>query len=780
LNRYFLLSLMLVVFFIDSASSAENVSAKFSAAAKITQRRATEKTDSVADYLVRTANPEHLLSLLPELGAQGRSYTGGVVGVRGTAQAILRLAQQQDVLAIGRSGRLFPLLDVSVPDIGGDIVRQGVGLDSPYTGHGVLVAVIDNGLDFDHPDFTNEDGSTRILWLWDQAYEGGTSPEEFGYGLLCSALEINRGHCDAADEDPIEGIYSLGHGTHITGIAAGNDAVYTGVAPEALIIGVRTYFEEDNVLDAISFVSQKADQLGLPLVINLSLGTQEGPHDGTSLFEQALIEYLGPGKIAVAAAGNHGPNSGGANYFHVSYTAGDEKRTEIRPTTFITGDDYLFVDVWYPADGQLELGIAATDGNEILAQTSFVAEDEEIFETLFDADGLTIAAVAIANSVSPLNGLRNVVIEISDGDTGANVGGKRWHLVTRSESDTAFHAWLASENAIFDNDSGVLTKYVGDQPYEMEFVAGDSEYSITMPATNDRIIAVGSYVSKASWIAANGGRYSSDPVPAEQSISSFSSRGPTMDGRIKPDLTAPGENISSSLSEDFSVSSRLKTDDHHFITRGTSQSSPHVAGAVACMLERNRNLTVDEILDLLADNARQDSYTGSLPNNTFGYGKLDLEAVFGDPNFAKDDYEDLFPPIITEVIVTTGPGTALVEWRTDELADSHIQYWMKGRGGEKQEKTVATYYFDHEIVLQDLVESAEYEFNICSIDLEGNESCEEATVYIEPGPPKGDPPCPCGCSFSGNREVRGDCTILAILLLLLIYRKRRKTILVFE
>ncbi|MEO0140395.1 MAG: S8 family peptidase [candidate division WOR-3 bacterium] len=179
-----------------------------------------------------------------------------------------------------------------------------------FTGKGVVVGMVDSGLDWDHPDFWPSATDTRIMRMWDQTLipEGGEeSPPDFGYGVEYDSLDVVSGTPRTIDE--------MGHGTHVMGIAAGDGSAtnglepagrYAGLAPDAYIISVKTTWLDADVVDGVDYIFRRAESLGLPCVVNLSLGSHYGPHDGTGPFEAAIANLTGPGRIVVGAAGNSG------------------------------------------------------------------------------------------------------------------------------------------------------------------------------------------------------------------------------------------------------------------------------------------------------------------------------------------------------------------------------------------------------------------------------------------------------------------------------------------
>jgi hypothetical protein len=159
-------------------------------------------------------------------------------------------------------------------------------------------------------------------------------------------------------------------------------------------------------------------------------------------------------------------------------------------------------------------------------------------------------------------------------------------------------------------------------------VNGDANKTVAMPGTADGAITVASYVTKWSWTASSGSGYIYDNSTNRTSdISTFSSIGPTADGSQKPDIAAPGQGISSSLSGSMDVSTiatRIMPGLKDYLIQGTSMAAPHVAGAAALLLQVSRGLTAAQIKSLLTSTATTDAYTGQVPNVRWGYGKMDV------------------------------------------------------------------------------------------------------------------------------------------------------------
>ena len=227
-------------------------------------------------------------------------------------------------------------------------VHSGLApLEAPYTGDGVIIGIVDQGLDWQHPDFQFSNGDTRVLKYWDHSNNGPNTPMAYGYGQLWDSTDINNGTCTSLEE-------STAHGTSVAGIALGNgnaNGTNKGMAPAASIIVVESNFSLPNwtltIADAIDFIFNEAELLGMPAVVNLSLGTYLGSHDGNDPASEAIEMLLdeSPGRIVVSAAGNSGAQG---SYHH-------QNSPNVMDTNFVwfennpsgtLGANTIFFDLW--------------------------------------------------------------------------------------------------------------------------------------------------------------------------------------------------------------------------------------------------------------------------------------------------------------------------------------------------------------------------------------------------------------------------------------------------
>ncbi len=508
-------------------------------------------------------------------------------------------------------------LDKSTVQIKADLAHAGaVPLTRAYLGDSVVIGIVDSGIDVAHADFKNEDGSSRILYLWDQTVDGN-SPAEFHYGTEWTAADIDAHLCTEKDNGE-----NLGHGTHVTGIAAGDGlaaADYTGIAPRADIVVVKTDFDFAHIIDGIRFVYNRAN--GRPAVVNLSLGTHQGPHDDTSLSSRMIDLMVGTGKIVVAAASNEGSDN-----IHLHYQV---DVNTVKGTKFTTPDNsggFIGLDIWYPQEGIINFAIGGFNtGDNWITQTGWIGPGNRLSNFKFKngATGKVYGLVTIDASEqnNAFNHDRHVYIKIDNSNRAYDLSANAitWVLLTKGSGD--FDGWLFDSNSSFSDFSGQLNS--------VQYVAGDSKSTVAIPGTATRVITVGAYTTKTSWIAADGNNYRVNATLDDRSF--FSSIGPTRDGRIKPDISAPGFVIASSMSQDADIAevapARILPDQQHWVIQGTSMAAPHVTGAVALLLQQKGNRSPEELLSILQDHAGQDEFTGAAPNEYWGAGKLDVFAA---------------------------------------------------------------------------------------------------------------------------------------------------------
>lgn len=473
------------------------------------------------------------------------------------------------------------------PVTGVDAVQAAQG---DLTGAGVLLAVVDTGVDWAHPDFRHDDGTTRLERFVHAHVPEGTEESRFDVfdaGAIDKAL---NGGPAIPTGDP------GGHGTHCASIAAGNgrgtaDRRFRGVAPEASLMGVRA----EPLLDVhiIEGIRQAFDLAGdRPAVVSLSLGGHFGAHDGTSAIENEIARATGPGRIVVVAAGNEGDDGVHAQGRLVV-------GAELTFTVRVPDTGLVFCDVWIPRGDRVDVFVESPSGTRFEPNNGETSTPDGIF---------------VADFVeNPVNREQNLTFLMINGTVD-----DRWtiRITPLSVVHGEVHAWAGSV------DGGRLM-----------FPGAPVEgYSIGMPATEERAIAVGSLISRNEFEGPQGD--SALPGLTVDAVSSFSSQGPTRIGVQKPDVVAPGQVVTAALSagSEMATSPRLAGRRHpsgKYVTiQGTSMATPFVAGLVALMLQREPRLTPEEVQQRLRITARRDATTGPVWNPRYGWGKVDAEALF--------------------------------------------------------------------------------------------------------------------------------------------------------
>ena len=478
----------------------------------------------------------------------------------------------------------------------------------------------------------------------------------------------------------------------VTGIATGNNGTYTGVANKADIMFVfnapsdaSTSGDDPNsfttlVLEGVQTIFEKADDMDKAAVVNLSLGTSIGAHDGTSLLEQGLTELSSQkgGRIIVGAAGNEQVVPAAMSAARRDYVGGIHAPINVSDGTakgyrigvwngagavsaYVGG---TMVDVWLDAGQKDSCKIA------LLGYTTDRSPEDFTFPNLNSTDDATLATADVpfaTSTTSPATATSGGVTATIDVDSADSRNNKphaiallvpetpsrtvlqtMWFdvVVRATGGDCTGNMWLYIDYASYHDFlkgvvGGVVAAGANGDAYTL--ADGDSEYTTTIPATADGVIAVGSWMppkpigaSGSEWTGDNGTTYDQSDIGAPGGmgsvtgdLSSFSSLGPTADGRSKPAIVAPGEPIVAALAQNVNVASSIAVGEDHFKNAGTSMASPHVTGIVALLLEKNNTLTVAEVRTALQQGATVTGMTSKTPvdANSFGSGKVDAVSV---------------------------------------------------------------------------------------------------------------------------------------------------------
>jgi len=551
-------------------------------------------------------------------GVKGKRLSGKfpVFHIRATQREIENLSRDERVRFIYLPKFLYPQLDVSSRSAGFTELFEKYPEELEFKGKGVMVGVIDTGIDISHPDFFYKDGSTKIAFLWDQTTEG-EPPSGFDYGNECSAYEINRKICEVSGPSS--------HGTHISGIIISEDEKYKGLAKDCVFVFVKTDYNEVRVIDGIRYIFELAEKFQLPAVVNLSLGGHVGPHDGTSILEETISSMTGNGRLIVASAGNDGNKE-----IHIGYEVSATTGVILNIPSFFGLGGSAILEVWYEKDDELEfLAGVIEDYTDVITSTGWISPGMELRVKL-QMDGIHYGDLFIDTTVTdyPLSGKRYVYIEFSN-----SKGIKPFVIIQRPsqrDPDGSFiHGWINSITGRFEKVEDVRDVIINGKIEKVYFKSGDNRYTVMAPSTAKNVLSIGSYVSRVSWEYDDGKVY-------EESLtigirSSFSGIGPAINPLtgIKPLITAPGQWVISSMPEGMGAPSyMISPDGLHYALDGTSVSTPHITAGVAILLQKNPYLGPEDLEKIICDSAKRDEFTGNEINEMWGCGKFDISSAY--------------------------------------------------------------------------------------------------------------------------------------------------------
>ena len=581
------------------------------------------------------------------LGGTFKYAAGKIAAIRLPLSKISDLAAFAEIKSIESNDlRLQPMNDQMIVKNHVIEVQNGFNLPQGYDGTGVVMGIIDEGIDYTHPDFRDEFGQTRIKFLWDQAIvniNSATQAQPYGYGkeFIGNQIDTATQHHDGA----------FGHGTHVAGIAAGNGLAlnnYKGVAPKSDLIIVKMNLTQpdndflSNLVDAIKYIFDRADAMGKPAVINISLGTYFGSHDAKDIQAEAIENLItsSPGHVVVCAAGNAGNAP-----LHLGYNL----TADTSFTWMQFSSNSIYIQGW--CDSADYAGMHCAIGVDRVNDT-YTSITTLPFSDTTSVEG-TIVTDTIYSGGARL-GIVQSLIENWGGrysfeyaiypDSLVNVNGNDtsryfWKLLTTGSG--RLDAW--SFDMIFDNlpDTNSLSAI-------RHYKKPDTDQTIVSSFTcSDKVITVGSYANRNYYTNSNFA-ITRDTTLHPGRLSVFSSKGPTRDGRIKPDIAATGEWIlSCGVQSELNILSSIEPEKvaagkKHKRSSGTSMASPVVAGIAALYLQKNPQASWSEVKAAVINCADRDGDTGeNLPNNNWGFGKINGYGVVKGCSVGIKDFENL-------------------------------------------------------------------------------------------------------------------------------------------
>lgn len=564
-------------------------------------------------------------------GAVVTNEIGRVLIAKIPVDAIETLAGLDAVERISISRPVRVLNDVAREVTHTDMLHAGTGLDQTYTGEGVIVGIVDGGIDFNHIDFMDEDGNSRVV----RAYCANSDSWYVTTGETYDTPEEIAG---LTTDDR-----TTTHGTHVAGTAAGS---YTGnglqgMAPGAdlYLCGLGASMTTSGMIARADEVVSYAREVGKPVVINFSLGTNTGPKLGTNEVAMALDEMADDGVIFVIAAGNEGDVN---LYINKSY---DNPSGEEQFKTMLMSPD---------GSSNLMYNSSATCYSRQPSSVQFVVVDTSTGEEVYESEVLSpedgpdhsISSLgryfmgSLSVTFDEVEDLQEIAINpLLYGMDSSN----RYRVAVKfyGEQGDEMNMWSDGYNLVFDD---------GGDP---QYTAGTPDCSINEMATGSKTISVGAYTTKLSWTSVNtqSQTYKTEyPTAEEGTMALFSSYGRDMNGVDHPTIVAPGFGVASAFNR-YATTTRKETvsqvtangDTYSWgMNAGTSMACPVVTGIIATWLQRNPELNVEDIKYIFAATAQKPE--------KFGQG---VAAQWG-PNGLIDAYAGLGSCVGVENVSASG------------------------------------------------------------------------------------------------------------------------------
>ena len=491
--------------------------------------------------------------------------------------------------------KMYGLLDTSViEETGVQRLRRQPYID--LYGEGVLMGFLDTGIDYRNPLFRNEDGTTRIVSIWDQTIVTGTTPPVFPYGSEYTEEQINQA---LQSDNPLDIVPSMdenGHGTFMAGVSAGNiDEAndFSGIAPNADIVVVKLRqasnklrdfflvdqgidcFAENDVLAAVSYLLKKAKQLNKPIVICFGVGTSAGDHNGSSPLSR-YIDTVGytAGVSFVCGTGNEGNR--GHHYQSNSILSGAYEELEVNVGE---GESGFTMELWASTPALFAIGLTSPSG-EVINEIQPRLGKKETVRFVLEKTVVTIAYFLVEEG----SGDMLVFMRFAAPARGI------WKIraYNRSPAVSSFSIWLPIDN------------FIGNATY---FNRSEPDVTITDPGNAITIATVSVYNSQTD------------------SIYIHSGRGFTRNGRVQPAVAAPGVEIFGPL-----------LNNQFGRLTGSSVSAAVGAGIAALLMEWA--IIQENDIDANSNAIRQYLIIGAkerdivYPNREWGYGEIDIFSVF--------------------------------------------------------------------------------------------------------------------------------------------------------
>ncbi|MDR1543321.1 MAG: S8 family serine peptidase [Prevotellaceae bacterium] len=543
--------------------------------------------------------------VLDNLGIEINSVAGNIVTAKVPVSQIENIAALPEVKRIEAGVPAKLKMDLARIEGRVDSVHNGLSLPMSYRGKGVVMGVVDVGFEYGHINFYDKSGTDlRVKKVWNQTKNKKYTTKK-------------------AILDAVSDVTHETHATHVAGIAAGayksDNANFYGVAPEADLVFVSVRYSQDwtnmEIFDGIKYVFDHADSVKKPAVVNVSMGSHIGPHDGTSVFDRACDNIVGEGHIFVGAAGNEGISP-----IHISKkfeSENDTLKSFFGIPSYIN-NGYFYADFWGEPNKSYKIQFVEYNNTNVIKSSNIINVNTE---GEFSANFSTSQIYVYTQKYTENNRANAfVIVDLQEFSSNSAIGIKIF-----SAENCEVNGWCG--------EFGFASKGLAG------WVSGNGNSTMgEIGGTGKRTISVGAYNSKNRWTNLDG-----DTYPTGESIgtlASFSSRGLTPDGRTKPDVAAPGQilissyqstnSIINSYKQFLTVKENVNGKTYYFGSmQGTSMASPFAAGVIALWLQMKPDLTPEQIREVIAKTSRKDSNTGNISadgSNLWGFGKINAVA----------------------------------------------------------------------------------------------------------------------------------------------------------
>lgn len=556
-------------------------------------------------------------------GVRIASRFGNLVAVEASPEALVRLASLPGVKAVSASSRLHLHCDSARSNTHVNDILAGKGLPMAYDGTGVIVGMVDCGIEYNHPAFKDANGKSRISRVYHPAGSDG--------GMVVIDGDTLPG-CDYATPEQIAKLTTddkaMSHGCHTTGIAAGSlVGDYGGMAPgaEIVIAGIPNNMLDDYTVGVSArYIAHYAHSVGRPCVINMSLGNHDGPHDGTGILARTIDELAEKyGVIFVLSAGNE---AGKGGYMHKVFTAQDHSLSSVMGVSTSNSSE---IDVWSRTESPLSITYSIYDSSQdAIVCTGTPIPGDTVINLGNDPVLSEYASgfLYVTQGVDKINGKYRIYVKHAARTT----SGRALAFTIDGAEDGEVDVWDVNNNASFSSEN------------LPGFSDGNDLISISDMATGKHTISVGACAARTTY--PNAGHYYSTGYSLG-SMGRFSSYGTDLNGVVHPFILAPGVQVVSSVSNyncsKSSYSQRLAvngTYEYWYVKSGTSMSAPCVTGIVALWLQACPSLNVAQIKEVMASTARPPyAYTPQTGEHGYINAKGGIELILREYNKARGD-----------------------------------------------------------------------------------------------------------------------------------------------